>query len=256
MSSQNPTAILIIHGAFFLPSSWQPLINTLAQSQQYTIRCPHLPSCGDERPPKATRDDDIAAVRTAAKELIDMGHNILVLAHSYGGIVACEAITKDLYAHVNGNGIVSLLLLSAWLIQPGHTFEDVITKYGLPGEVDVGNNGDGTVFAKNAPASFYNDIDDPVVAGELAEENVTHNWVAGPGKINGAPWMDLPTMYVFCRRDLAILLPLQRCMVRDAVDAGGRARFVTEEIDSGHCPFLSMPGEMVRVVNKAVEEFD
>ncbi|OKO99342.1 hypothetical protein PENSUB_8729 [Penicillium subrubescens] len=199
MSSQKPTAILIIHGAFFLPSSWQPLINALTQSQQYTVRCPHLPSCGDERSPKATRDDDIAAVRTAAQELINEGHKILVLAHSYGGIVACEAITEDLYAqsHTNhkGNGIVSLLLLSAWLIQPGHTFEDVITKYGLPGEVDVGSNGDGTIFARNAPASFYNDIDDPVVAGELAKENVTHNWVAGPGKINGAPWMDLPTIF-------------------------------------------------------------
>lgn len=119
----------------------------------------------------------------------------------------------------------------------------------------MGSNGDGTVFAKNAPASFYNDID-PLVAEELARENVTHNWIAGPGMINGAPWKDLPTMYVFCTRDLAILLPLQRCMVKDAVDAAGRGRLVTEEIDSGHCPFLSMPGEVVRVVNKAVCEFD
>ncbi|KAJ5439647.1 alpha/beta-hydrolase [Penicillium daleae] len=250
MSDQSPTAILIIHGAYFLPSSWQPLINGLSHSQ-FTIRCPRLPSCGDERPPKATLDDDVAAVRTAAKELINAGHNILVLAHSYGGIVASEAITEELYPNSNRKGIVSLVLLSAWLIQPGDTLEDVIKKYGFQCEVELGNNGDGTVFAKNAPSSFYNDID-PVVAWELAKENVTHNWFAASGKITRAPWKDIPTLYVFCLRDLAIMVPLQRSMVQDAVDAGGDARFVTEEIDSGHCPFVSRPEEVVRVVEKAL----
>ena len=105
----------------------------------------------------------------------------------------------------------------------------------MPGEVDAGNNGDETVFAKNAPASFYNDIDDPLVAGELARQNVTHNWVARPRKINRAPWKDLPTMYVFCTRDLAILLPFQRCMVQDALDVvgNGRGRFVLRTLIRG-----------------------
>ena len=253
MPTQKPTAILIVHGAFFLPSSWQPLINDFTNSQ-YTVRCPRLPSCGDERPPKATRNDDVAAVRTAAKELIDAGHNILVLAHSYGGMVACDAITEDLYASANRNGIISLVFLSAWLIQPGNKFEDVIEKYGHQSEVDLGSNEDGTFFAKNAPASFYNDID-PLEVQELAKANVTHNLFAASGAITCAPWKDLSTMYVFCTQDLAIMLPLQRSMVQDAVDAGGKGGFVTEEIDSGHCPFLSKPEEVIRVVNKALGGF-
>lgn len=254
MPTQKPTAILIIHGAYFLPSSWPPIINDFTNSQ-YTVRCPRLPTCGDERPPKASLADDVAAVRTAANELIDAGHNILVLAHSYGGIVACEAITEDLYASTNRSGIISLVFLSAWLIQPGNKFEDVFKKYGVQSEVDLGNNEDGTFFAKNAPASFYNDID-PVEAHELAKANVTHNLFAVSGAITHAPWKDLSTMYVFCSRDLAIMLPLQRSMVQDAVDAGGKSGLVTEEIDSGHCPFLSMPEEVIRVVNTALSGFE
>jgi hypothetical protein len=45
-------------------------------------------------------------------------------------------------------------------------------------------------------------------------------------------------------------------MVQDAVDGGGRGRFVTEEIDSRRCPFLSRLEEVVRVVNKAVRVFE
>jgi alpha-beta hydrolase superfamily lysophospholipase len=72
----------------------------------------------------------VAAVRKVAQELIDTGHSILVLAHSYGGMVASKAITQDLYAS-SGNGVVSLIYLSAWLLQPGDSLEDVITKHGF-----------------------------------------------------------------------------------------------------------------------------
>ena len=64
--------------------------------------CPRLPTCGDARPPKATVQDDVTVVRNAAMELLKAGHPIIVLAHSYGGIVASEAICEDLYKSLPG----------------------------------------------------------------------------------------------------------------------------------------------------------
>lgn len=247
MTSAKPTAILIVHGGYFLPPAWDGLGNRL-RNVGFVVQCPRLPSCGDERPPTALREHDVGVVQKVARELIDAGHSILVLAHSYGGMVASEAITQDLYAG-SGNGVVYLLYLSAWLLQPGDSLEDVIAKHGLQSKVDLGNNGDGTVFAKNAPESFYNDLE-PKTAEEFAEGNVTHNWSAALGPMAGAPWKDLPTTYVHCSQDMAIMHPLQQSMVQDAVNAGGK--LILETIDAGHCPFLSQPEEIVRIVESSV----
>ncbi|KAJ6006625.1 alpha/beta-hydrolase [Penicillium sp. IBT 35674x] len=190
------------------------------------------------------------AVRAAAQGLIISGHKIIVLAHSYGGIVASEAITQDFYTRNSGKGVAYLIYLTAWLIQPGSSLSDVFNKYGFQCEVDLDMNEDGTMAAKNAPESFYNDIDIGR-AKELASNNVTHNLLAASGPVHGAPWKDLSMTYVYCTRDLAIKLPLQESMVRDASNAKGTSSVVTETIEAGHCPFLSKPEEVVQIVHRA-----
>ncbi|KAH8433713.1 uncharacterized protein LDX57_011347 [Aspergillus melleus] len=81
--------------------------------------------------------------------------------HSYGGIVASEATSPDLYSDASktsSKGISSIIYIPAWLVPPGSSVPFVIEKYGFKCQVDLGVNEDGTVFAKNAPHSFYNDI--------------------------------------------------------------------------------------------------
>ena len=115
----------------------------------------------------------------------------------------------------------------------------------------MGFNEDGTAYAKNAPASFYNDVQPHSRAEELAKQNVTHNWSAVGGSVEGVPWMDLPTTYVHCEKDQAILVGLQRSMVEDAREAlDGKGSLTTETLDAGHCPFLSVPDEVIKLVTK------
>ncbi|KAL4939279.1 hypothetical protein BDV06DRAFT_199300 [Aspergillus oleicola] len=249
------TAILVIHGAYFLPPSWDDFIARL-KDRNFTVECPRLPTCSDSKPPTATLADDVFVVRSAARSLIEAGHKILVLAHSYGGMVASEAITPDLYSSNKdeGHGIVSLVLLSAWLVQPNSSLHDVIAKYGFQCDVDLGSDdGGSTVYAKNAPESFYNDIARER-AEKLTRDNVTHNWAAAGGGISGAPWKEIESVYVHLKQDLAIKLPLQESMVQEAVKAGGKIR--PEELDSGHCPFLSRAEELVGIVVKAAGYVD
>jgi hypothetical protein len=126
------------------------------------------------RPPKATLENDVTAVRHVAKQLVDAGHSIVLLAHSYGGIVASEAIREDLYAkQPSGPGVVHLIYLSAWLLLPGYSLSDMFEKYGCQPQADTSINEDGTVSIKNAPDCFYNDIE-PSLVQELAKKNVTH----------------------------------------------------------------------------------
>ncbi|KAJ5609157.1 hypothetical protein N7528_009724 [Penicillium herquei] len=253
MAPQSPIGILIIHGAYFLPAAYESFSNRLTEAG-LAVRCPRLPSCGDTIPPTALLEHDINAVQEAAKELIATNRKIIVLAHSYGGIVASAAITSDLYSVNGSSGVVSLIYLAAWLLVPGQGLDDVIAKHGMQSKVDLGTHGDGVMFPKNAADSFFNDLD-RAEAEELAKGNVTHNWMAATGKMTHAPWMDLPMIYVFCSQDLALLPPLQQAMLQGAVDFGdgtdGGAGIVTETIDSGHCPFLSKPEEVQRVIEMA-----
>lgn len=103
-------------------------------------------------------------------------------------------------------------------------------------------------MAKNAQDAFYNDVLPRSRADELAHANVTHNIMVVGGNVEGVPWMDVESTYVFCEKDKAILVQLQRNMVKDAQDAGGKLQ--VETLQSGHCPFLSQPDEMVRIVEK------
>ncbi|KAH8703628.1 Alpha/beta hydrolase fold-1 [Talaromyces proteolyticus] len=251
--TMKPTAILIVHGAYFLPAAWTPFMDDLIQAG-FTVRCPRLPTCGDERPPKALLEDDVKVVRQAATELIEQGHKILVLAHSYGGVVTTEAINPSFYAegttHPNSAGVVSLAYLAAFLVQPGDTVVGAMSKHIPSGEVDLEINDDGTAFAKNAPTSFYNDIES-ARAEELAQNNVTHNSGAVLTlTIRSAPWKSLPTTYIHCMRDKALVFPLQQILVEEALATSRSATFDRAFIDSGHCPFISRPNELLQIIKK------
>lgn len=131
--------------------------------------------------------------------------------------------------------------------------QTVLDKYGYLSHVDVDINEDGTAVAKNAPDAFYNDVLPRSRAEALARENVTHNIMVVGGIVEGVPWMDVQSMYVVCERDEALLVRLQRGMVRDAQEAGGKVRVVT--LESGHSPFLSRPDELVGIVGKVAAGF-
>ncbi|MCJ1454395.1 hypothetical protein MMC28_004748 [Mycoblastus sanguinarius] len=248
-SAKQPV-ILIIHGGYFLSTSWAPFIDLLSNAG-FLVHCPRLPTCGDVRPLKATIQDDVIAVRSVALELASAGHAITVLAHSYGGMVASEAICEDLYAKGTAKGkggVAHLIYLCAYLLQPGDSLRSTFERHGFQSSCDVGFNEDGTAVIKNAPDSFFNDIA-PERALELAKETVTHNWAGTSYKVTGAPWKEIPTTFVYCEKDMAIFLDLQESMVKSAIESGAN-NLDTHTLGSGHCPFLSMPMEVVTILSK------
>ena len=259
--------ILIVHGAYFTPEAWQPFIRTLSEAG-FEAHCPRLPTCGDKdnptgtfadcRPARATYDDDVKAVRKKAIEIAVAERSIIVLAHSYGAIVAADAIDGELCEHIRPpgtGGITRLLLLNAWLPLKGNSLRNCLELHGFKSDCDIGFNEDGTVTLKNAADAFFNDVRPLIRADELAAATVTHNLSATGHKIKSTPWVKVPTTYIHCRQDKAIFPELQESMVRDTVLTGGANSLRTETLDAGHCPFISMPGEFMDMIEKiAVSE--
>jgi hypothetical protein len=98
-----------------------------------------------------------------------------------------------------------------------------------------------------AAESFFNDISD-AEASKLAQQCVAQNTAVQYQKVTHAPWKEVPTTYVFCLRDMAIMHNLQQAMVRDVEAIGGAGIIQTRTLDAGHCPFISMPDKLIEMV--------
>ena len=87
-------ALVLVHGSWHCPEHFGPLVEVL-EGHGYKCVTVALPSTQSPELPPATLEDDTAAVRYAVMSELDQGNNVVVVAHSYGGTPANNAL-KDL----------------------------------------------------------------------------------------------------------------------------------------------------------------
>ena len=115
----KPT-ILLGPGSFALPEFYDPVMEPVA-TKGYEIRGLHLPSVSvksetrDGGPP--TMYDDAAFIATAIAKIADGGKDVVLIAHSYGGVPATES-TKGLGKQERQNqgkkgGVVNIAYMTA-----------------------------------------------------------------------------------------------------------------------------------------------
>ena len=95
MSIKTPPTFLLTTGSFAHPSMYVPTTDLLPAN--ITIHVPHLRtvSAGKGKSgavPPPTMYDDAAMIRGKIAALADEGKDVVLLAHSYGGIPATEAL--------------------------------------------------------------------------------------------------------------------------------------------------------------------
>ena len=91
-------SILIVPGAFGLPDFYDLIVGQI-RALGHDIRALKLPSVSatpvPPEGPLPTIYDDAAAVAEAAEKLADEGKDVILFAHSYGGVVTSQS-TKGL----------------------------------------------------------------------------------------------------------------------------------------------------------------
>lgn len=106
-SIANPT-IVLVQGSFQLPDVYHKLADALRASGHSVVQ-PLLPSLTDPDKPdfaSKTLSDDAAAVRAEVKRLVEEGKTVVLVMHSYGGLVGTEAVTQDLsFAQRQSSGL-------------------------------------------------------------------------------------------------------------------------------------------------------
>ncbi|MFD5363773.1 alpha/beta hydrolase [Streptomyces tendae] len=156
----------------------------------------------------------------------------MVVAHSYGGIVAAEAAAGV-------EAVRHMVLVSSYLPEPGEslsTFGAHVPPPFLDFDPDGGTFGArpelfAETFVQDCPPDLVRDAAARLVRQTLA--------VTGQ-PVRAAAWHDVSTTYMVCTEDRGTPVAAQREFSR-------RAGKVVE-VEAGHHPFLSQPEAVADIV--------
>jgi pimeloyl-ACP methyl ester carboxylesterase len=215
--------VVLVHGAWHGAWCWAQVVDEL-DALGVPNHAVELPLTG--------LVDDAAAVRDAIESAIERaGPGVVVVGHSYGGIVISQAA-----AGVDGVG--RLVYLAAFMIDEDEDELSIMAAHESPvlGAV-VTVDGGAAIDPAQAPALFYGDSDPATVAKVLPLLRP----MRGGGHLKGAPaWKSIPSTYVVCTEDGALPLAAQREMATRA-DA-------VVEWPTDHSPFLTRPRELATLI--------
>jgi pimeloyl-ACP methyl ester carboxylesterase len=214
-----------IHGGGDVGSCWD-LVAAELRGRGHDVMAVDLP-CEDE---SAGLWDYADTVVDAIKEPAEL----VVVAHSFGGFTAPLVCTKV---------PVSLLVLVAAMVpRPGETFMTWGDNTGY-------DSGGFEEYGHDEIAIFYHDVDPELAAEAVAkgrgqsEASIQEPWPLDT-------WPDVPTRYLLCRDDRCFPAEWLRQVVKD------RLGIAADEIDGGHCPFLSRPKELAERLEAYRTELD
>ena len=222
--------VVFVHGACVKDGSWwwHRTAELLAESGVDSV-APALPSCGETGQLAGTDGpglpEDVAAVRQV---LLDSAEPTIVVAHSYGGIVAAEAASGISSVH-------HLVLISSYLPEIGQSLADFGDGAPAPFLGFDMEAGTFRVREELLQSTFLQDCDVEVqtqAAQHLARQSVH---VTGQ-PVGAAAWQQLPSSYIVCTQDRGTPVSLQR-------EYAQRAENVIE-LETGHHPFLSQPARV------------
>jgi pimeloyl-ACP methyl ester carboxylesterase len=259
---KNPT-IVIVPGAMHCVDHYKPLMEYL-ESNGYTCVVATLPSTQSVESPPAGLADDTAAVRTVVcRELDNYENDVLVLAHSYGGVPANNALqgldAKTRLANTKTNCVKALAFMCSLPVPNGSSagaFMGARVGEGKrQGKSAVEMNSTNTFgppkSSPGAEEALFNDLS-PEEAKKWASLLRPVSMRVMMEETTYAAYADIPTGYLYCSRDESLPLDAQEYIVAEAKKAG--AKIVHEEtVDAGHSPFLSQIERAAAFIQKLFE---
>ena len=216
-------SVVLVHGAFADGSGWKPLADILLR---------HGYSVHVVQEPETTFEADVAATR----RILDKAGPCVLVGHSYGGMIITEAGTHP--------AVKTLVYVAAFQPDVGESVGALNGKTPAAAN-SIGPVGDGflEVNADAFPGDFAADVPKPV-ARFMAISQVPISVEAFGANAKVAAWKEKPSYAVIPKQDRMINPELQRFMTK-------RAKSETIELPGSHAIFLSRPGEVAALIEKA-----
>ncbi|HTZ08655.1 MAG TPA: alpha/beta hydrolase [Acidimicrobiales bacterium] len=232
----EPCIVVLVHGAWHGAWCWEPVLGGLADAG-VPVRVVELPGHGDDPGPLGDLHGDAAAVR---RVLDTVGGPVVLVGHSYGGVVVTEAGDHP--------AVVHLAYLAAFNLDAGEsamgaaaalTQAAAIDHSGRPDALAwlaLADDGTSTVDPEGARVLFYQDCP-PDLADWAVARLGPQPMVTLTQEPAAVAWRHRPSTYAVCTEDNIVHPDLQRVLAR-------RADRVVEW-PTGHSPFLARPDLVV-----------
>ena len=220
--------VVLVHGAFADGSSWAKVI-PLLQIKGYNVIAVQNPLTSFE--------DDVAATGRA---IALMDGPVLLVAHSYGGMVITEA--------GNDPKVAGLLYVDALIPNDGQSVADVIQPYPpSPGNKEFQQDASGflSLSFKGINSHFAQDLNEED-RGVLYATQTPWAAKATTTKISKAAWKSKPSWCIIGLNDETIPPTLTRAEAK-MINA------TTLELKSSHVPMLSQPNEVAGFIISAAQ---
>lgn len=226
-SAKGVKNIVLVHGAFADGSSWVKIIPALKAKGYNVIAVQN---------PLSSIADDVAYTKRA---IAMMEGPVLLVGHSYGGMVVTEA--------GNDPKVAGLLYVCALVPGDNQSVGDVTGAFpAAPGSAEIRENeGFLTLTSKGIHANFAQDL--PKAERELLF--VTQGpWAAKAttDKISQAAWKTKPSWFIIGAEDQMVPVALARAEAK-------MIKAKTLELKSSHVPMLSMPDKVATFIIGAAE---
>jgi pimeloyl-ACP methyl ester carboxylesterase len=226
-ASKAAKDMLLVHGAFADGSSWSGVTRRL-QHDGYTVRVVQLR--------EQSLADDAALVRHVIGEI---PRPVVVVGHSYGGIVISEATT-------GAANVVGLVYIAAFALDQGESIQGVTA--GSPPapalkHLIVDDQGNATLDPADFVQHFAADVPrDEARALEAAQHPISLSILGTPAGVPG--WKTIPSFYQVSTNDEAIDPKLQRFFAK-------RMGAHTIEIAASHVSLVSKSGPVAELIERA-----
>jgi pimeloyl-ACP methyl ester carboxylesterase len=226
-NSKGIKNVVLVHGLFADGSSWAKVIAQL-QAKNYNVIA--------VQNPLTSLAADVAATRRA---IAQMDGPVLLVAHSYGGMVISEA-GKD-------PKVAGLLYVAALIPEDGQNANDVngaMSTTGVEREFKVSPEGFLSLSLKAINESFAQDAS-PKERKVIYATQVP--WAVTDEKVYNPAWKAKPSWVIVAAKDGMINPDLQRFKAK-------LMKATTMELTSSHVPMISQPNKVTDFIIGAAQK--
>ncbi|KAF2636920.1 hypothetical protein P280DRAFT_472787 [Massarina eburnea CBS 473.64] len=188
--------------------------------------------------------DDADHINAEAGKLADEGKDVILVAHSYGGVPTSQSIKGVSKAEREKvgkkGGVVRVAYMAALVPELGGSAASLMA--GGENMTYVAPDEDGWLYHVDmkitAPIVFSSLS--PEDALERCKEFSTHSGASFANELTNAGYLNVPASYLFSEKDQCVLPKVQQRGIDNIEKATGRKVDVTR-IAADHCPEVSVP---------------
>ena len=225
-AESESTPVVLVHGGFVDGSGWEDVYHALRRAGFPVSIVQHA---------TATLADDVAATR---RVLDAQTGSVILVGHSYGGVVVSEA--------GNHPKVAAVVYIAAFAPDAGESVSSLI-KDPPPGAPvpPIVPAGEGYLALDKAKfrASFAADVNADKAAF-MADSQVPWGVAALEGKVTTPAWKSKPSWYLVATDDRMIPPPAQRLMSK-------RAGATVVEVPASHSVYVSKPRAVADLIVQA-----